>query len=46
MKFGLVKCAKITFKRGILTDSQNLLIDFSREIQELGQSKNVQVLRD
>jgi hypothetical protein len=35
MEFGLEKCAKITFKRGKLTHSQNLVIDINREIQEL-----------
>jgi hypothetical protein len=33
MKFGLEKCAKIIFKRGKLTHSQNLVIDIDREIQ-------------
>ena len=46
IEFGLEKCAKITFKRGKLTHSQNLVIDTNREIQELEQDKNVQVLRD
>jgi hypothetical protein len=46
MEFGLNKCAKITFKRGKLTHSQNLVIDVNREIQELKQGKNLQVLRD
>ena len=31
--------AKITFKRGKLTHSQNLVIDTNREIQELEQGK-------
>jgi hypothetical protein len=39
MEFGLEKCAKITFKRGKLTDLQNLVIDTNREIQELEQGK-------
>jgi len=39
MEFGLDKCAKITFKRGKLTHSQNLVIDINREIQELEQGK-------
>ena len=30
MEFGLKKCAKITFKRGKLTHSQNLVIDTNR----------------
>ena len=45
MEFGLEKCAKITFKRGKLTHSQNLVIDTNREIQELEEGK-VQVPRD
>jgi hypothetical protein len=41
MEFGLEKCAKITFKRGKVThfNSQNLVIDTNREIQELEQGK-------
>jgi hypothetical protein len=39
MEFGLEKCAKITFKRGKLIHSQNLVIDINREIQELEQGK-------
>jgi hypothetical protein len=39
IEFGLDKYAKITFKRGKLIHSQNLVIDISREIQELGQGK-------
>jgi len=39
MEFGLEKCAKITFKRGKLTHSQNLVIGTNREIQELKQGK-------
>jgi hypothetical protein len=35
MDFGLDQCAKIIFKRGKLTHSQNLVIDINREIQEL-----------
>ena len=37
MEFGLKKCAKITFKTGKLTHSQNLVIDTNRELQELEQ---------
>jgi len=33
MEFGLEKYAKITFKKGKLTHSQNLVIDTNREIQ-------------
>jgi hypothetical protein len=39
MEFGLDKCGKITFKRGKLTHSQNLVIEINREIQELEQGK-------
>ena len=39
MEFGLENFAKITFKRGKLTNSQNLVIDTNREIQELEQEK-------
>ena len=39
MEFGLEKCAKILFKRGKLTHSQNLEIDTNKEIQELEQGK-------
>ena len=39
MEFGLDKFAKITFKRGKLTHSQNLVIDINREIQDLGKGK-------
>jgi hypothetical protein len=35
MQFGLQKCAKIKFKRGKLIQSQNLVIDIHRDIQEL-----------
>jgi hypothetical protein len=35
VEFGLDKCAKITFKTGKLTHSQNSVIDINREIQEL-----------
>jgi hypothetical protein len=39
MDFGLDKCAKITFKRGKLTYSQNLVIDINREIKDLEQGE-------
>jgi hypothetical protein len=39
MDFGLDKCATITFKRGKLTHSQNLVIDINREIQKSEQGK-------
>jgi hypothetical protein len=44
MELGLEKCAKITFKRGKLIHSQNLVIDINREIQELQQGKAYQYL--
>src|SRR5215469_2302043 len=44
MDFGLEKCAKITFKKGKLTHSQNLVIDINREIQELEQGKTYKYL--
>ena len=39
MEFGLDKCAKTTLKRGKLIHSQNLILDFNREIQQLKQIK-------
>ena len=42
--FGLDKCAKITFKKGKLTHSQNLVTDINREIQELEQGKTYKYL--
>jgi hypothetical protein len=44
MEFGFEKCAKITFKRGKLIHSQNLVIDINREIQELEQGKTYKYL--
>jgi hypothetical protein len=44
MEFGLQKCAKITFKRGKLTHSQNLVTDISTEIQGLQQGKTYKYL--
>ena len=44
MEFGLEKCAKITFKRGKLNHSQNLVIDTNREIQELEQGNTFKYL--
>ena len=44
MEFGLEKCAKITFKRGKPTHSQNLVIDTKREIQELEKGKRTSTL--
>jgi hypothetical protein len=44
MEFRLEKCAKITFKRGKLISSQNLVIDSNREIQELEQGKTYKYL--
>jgi hypothetical protein len=39
MEFGLDKWAKVVFKKGKLVHSQNLVVDISREIQELKQGK-------
>lgn len=39
MEFGLDTCAKTTLKRGKLIHSQNLILDFNREIQQLKQIK-------
>jgi len=44
MEFGLDKCAKITFKRGKLTHSQNFVININREIQQLEQGKTYKYL--
>jgi len=44
MEFGLENCTKITFKRGKLIQSQNLVIDINREIQELEQGKTYKYL--
>jgi hypothetical protein len=44
MDFGVEKCAKITFKKGKLIHSQNLVIDNKREIQELEQGKTYKYL--
>ena len=44
MEFRLEKCARITFKRGKLTHSQNLVIDTNRGIQELEQGKKYKYL--
>ena len=44
MEFGLEKCVKITFKRGKVTNSQNLVTDTNREIQELEQGKTYKYL--
>jgi hypothetical protein len=44
MDFGLEKCAKIIFKKGKLIQSQNLMIDINREIQELQQGKTYKYL--
>jgi hypothetical protein len=39
MEFGLHRCANIVMKRGKLVHSQNIILDFKREIQELEQGK-------
>ena len=38
-EFGLDKCAEILLKRGKSVHSQNLMFDFTRDIQELEQGK-------
>ena len=45
MQFELDKCAKITFKRGKLVHSQNLILDFNLEIQQLEQGKHTSTQR-
>ena len=42
--FGLEKCAKVTFERAKLIQAQNLMIDATREIQELEQGKTYKYL--
>ena len=44
MEFVLDKCAEIVLKRGKLVQSQNLILDFNREIQDLEQGKTYQYL--
>ena len=44
MKFGLDKCTEIALKRGKLVHSQNLILDFTRDIQELKQGKTYMYL--
>ena len=44
IEFGLEKCAKITFKKGKLIHSQNIVIDINREIQWLEQGKTYKYL--
>jgi hypothetical protein len=44
MEFGLEECAEISFKRGKLVHLQNLVIDISREIEELEQGKTYKYL--
>jgi len=46
MEFGLERCTKTAFKTDKLAQSQNLVTDINREIQELEEEKNVQVPRD
>ena len=45
MEYGLDKCAKTVLKRGKLVHSQNLILDFNREIHELEQGKTYKYLR-
>jgi hypothetical protein len=35
LEFELDKCAKVVFKKGKFIHSQNLILDFNREIQKL-----------
>jgi hypothetical protein len=44
-EFGIDKCAKIVHKSGKLVQSQNLILVFNREIQELEQGKTYKYLR-
>jgi hypothetical protein len=44
MKFGLNKCAKSLHKRGKLVQSQNIILEFNRVIQELKQEKTYKYL--
>ena len=44
MDFGLQKWAKITFKKGKIFHSQNLVIDINREIKDLEQGKTYKYL--
>jgi hypothetical protein len=45
MEFALQKCEKTVLKGGKLVHSDNLILDFSREIQELEQGKAYIYLR-
>jgi hypothetical protein len=44
MEFGRDKCANIVVKKGKLAQSQNLVVDIKREIQELEQGKTYKYL--
>jgi len=44
MEFELEKYAKMTFKTGKLIQSQNLVIDINREIQQLEKGKTYKYL--
>jgi len=44
MEFGLDKCTEIVLKRGKLIHSQNVILDFTRDIQELEQGKTYMYL--
>jgi hypothetical protein len=44
MEFRLEKCAKFVLKTGKLVHSQNLILHFNREIQELKQEKTYMYL--
>jgi hypothetical protein len=43
MEIGLDNYAKIVLKTGKLVHSQNLILDFNREIQQLKQRKTLSV---
>ena len=44
MEYGLNKFAKIVLEKGKLVHSQNLILDFNREIQKLEQGKTCKYL--
>jgi len=44
MEYGLNMCAKIVLKRGKLVQSQNIILEFNRVIQQLKQRKTYKYL--
>jgi uncharacterized protein YbjQ (UPF0145 family) len=46
MEFGLHKCAKIELKNVTLIHTQNIIVDFNREIKELRQGKTQKYVRN